>query len=171
MNRKRGRGFLSTIADFGGKILNKSIDLLPFEAHLPGYNFCGPGTKLSERLKKGDTGINKLDEFCKQHDIAYAANADSKRRAEADKILAEQAWSRFKSKDSSLGERGAALLVTNLMKAKSQFGSGLRKRRRKPVKKRTVGRGLYLRRMRGKGLQISRKRISNSCRRKKQNRY
>ena len=25
------------------------IDLLPFEMHVPGYKFYGPGTKLAER--------------------------------------------------------------------------------------------------------------------------
>ena len=39
------------------------------------YNYCGPGTKLEERLNSGDPKyrdpINKLDAICQQHDIAY----------------------------------------------------------------------------------------------------
>ena len=29
----------------GGSLLNKIINNLPVEMHLPGYNFAGPGTK------------------------------------------------------------------------------------------------------------------------------
>ena len=36
------------------------------------YNYCGPGTKLEERLNSGDPKyrdpINKLDAICQQHD-------------------------------------------------------------------------------------------------------
>jgi hypothetical protein len=35
----------------GGGFVNSLINKLPFELHIPGYNFCGPGTKLEERLK------------------------------------------------------------------------------------------------------------------------
>lgn len=55
----------------GAGILNTLINKLPIELHLPGYRFCGPGTKLRKRLARGDTGINPLDEACKIHDIAY----------------------------------------------------------------------------------------------------
>ena len=43
-----GSGLLSDIA---GTVINKSIDLLPVELHIPGYQYCGPGTKLSKRLQ------------------------------------------------------------------------------------------------------------------------
>lgn len=45
------------------------------EFHLPFYNFCGPGTKVVTRLNKGDTGINKLDNACKVHDVDYYVHA------------------------------------------------------------------------------------------------
>ena len=32
-------------AQEGGSLLNKAINNLPFEMHLPGHNFSGPGTK------------------------------------------------------------------------------------------------------------------------------
>ncbi|CAK1599126.1 unnamed protein product [Parnassius mnemosyne] len=67
----------------GSGIINKVIDNLPFELHLPGYQFCGHGTKLQKRLLKGDRGINKLDEACMLHDIAYT-NKDSGVRQKAD---------------------------------------------------------------------------------------
>lgn len=37
----------------GDGLLNKAINNLPFEMHLPKYNFCGPGTKLGKRLQLG----------------------------------------------------------------------------------------------------------------------
>ena len=38
----------------GAGVINKIIDNLPFELHLPGgFNYCGPGTKLKLRLDRG----------------------------------------------------------------------------------------------------------------------
>lgn len=55
----------------GRGLLNKIINKLPVELHIPGYQFCGPGTKLAKRIARGDHGINPLDTACKEHDIAY----------------------------------------------------------------------------------------------------
>lgn len=46
------------------------------EKHLPGYNYCGPGTKVEERVLRGDWGVNKLDNACKEHDVDYMLLAD-----------------------------------------------------------------------------------------------
>ena len=35
-------------AQKGGSLLNKAINNLPFEMHLPGHYFTGPGTKLKK---------------------------------------------------------------------------------------------------------------------------
>ena len=51
------------------------------------YNFCGPGTNLKKRLPRGDVGINKLDEACKKHDIAYSKATSKKAVRKADKKL------------------------------------------------------------------------------------
>ena len=131
---KRGRGVVSSTLNLFSKpiaaLVNKSIDLLPVELHLPGgYQYCGPGTKLRKRLQRGDPGINKLDQACKQHDISYSKYSDSAHRSVADKILAEKAWERVKSSDAGLGERAAALAVTAAMKGKTAFGGGRRKKR------------------------------------------
>lgn len=114
---------------FTSKVLNRAIDNLPFEAHIKGYNFCGPGTRLQERLDRGDRGINPLDEACKLHDIAYASHSDTDNRRVADRELAERAWARVKSADAKLGEKAAAWLVTNTMKIKSKIGSGTKRRK------------------------------------------
>lgn len=113
----------------GSGLVNNLIDKLPFELHIPTYSFCGPGTKLKTRLDRGDVGINQLDNFCKDHDITYSKNKDTRTRNIADKILAERAWKRFKAKDSSVGEKAAALAVTNIMKLKSKLGMGLKNKK------------------------------------------
>ena len=41
------------------------------ETHLPGYNFCGPGTDVMGNLLAGRKPINKLDEACMEHDLKY----------------------------------------------------------------------------------------------------
>ena len=58
----------------GQALLNKFINRPPIELHLPGYQYCGPGTKLVKRIALGDPGINPLDAACKEHDIAYSQN-------------------------------------------------------------------------------------------------
>ena len=35
----------------GKGVVNKLINNLPFEAHLPGHNFTGPGTKLIPEIE------------------------------------------------------------------------------------------------------------------------
>lgn len=114
---------------FGGGLINRVINKLPFELHLPGYQFCGPGTKLQARLQRGEKGINPLDAACREHDIAYSKNKDLHSRHQADKILENRAWERVLDKDTSIGERANAYLVTNAMKAKVKFGMGIRKKK------------------------------------------
>ncbi|KYN21095.1 hypothetical protein ALC57_06540 [Trachymyrmex cornetzi] len=41
------------------KSLNRAINALPFESHIPGYQFCGPGTRLTKRLARGDVSIGR----------------------------------------------------------------------------------------------------------------
>lgn len=92
----------------GGSLLNNVIDRIPFEMHMPGYQYCGPGTKLEKRLQRGDTGINKLDEACKEHDIAYTSK-NNEIKHEADKKLISQAWKSVKARDATFGEKSSAL--------------------------------------------------------------
>ncbi|KAG7196480.1 hypothetical protein KM043_000036 [Ampulex compressa] len=126
----------------GGGIVNKLINSLPFELHLPGgYQYCGPGTRLKERLTRGDPGINPLDVACKEHDIAYSRNRDDiAARNEADRVLANKAWNRVLAKDSTFSEKAAAYAVTSAMKIKNTFGMGLKRKRGVVVKKKSVGR-------------------------------
>lgn len=109
----------------GSGIINSVINNLPFELHLPGYQFCGPGTKLQKRLLRGDRGINQLDEACMYHDIAYN-NSDLNVRHKADLELLNMAKKRLKSKDSGKNEKVASWIVKNAMKAKLKAGAGVR---------------------------------------------
>lgn len=86
-------------------------------------------------MKKGQTGINKLDSFCREHDIAYSKHNSGPERKKADEILAKNAWSRVKAKDSTFGERLSALGVAGAMKVKSKLGLGLKKRKSKVKQK------------------------------------
>lgn len=112
----------------GGGIINSIINKLPVELHLLGYNFCGPGTKLEKRLKRGDLGVNGLDSACREHDIAYDKSNEIEHRRKADQKLIEDAWQRVKSRDSKFGERVNALAVVNLMKVKTKLGMGFTKK-------------------------------------------
>lgn len=108
----------------GGGLVNTLINNLPFELHLPGYNYCGPGTKLEKRLARGDVGINPLDEACKLHDIAYAQNTSLAHRHKADLELASTAKRRWRE-SNNLSERLFALGVNKIMKHKVKRGMGV----------------------------------------------
>jgi Phospholipase A2-like domain len=110
----------------GSGWITDALSTIPSELHIPGYNYCGPNTKLQERLEKGDAGVNSLDDACKQHDIFYSQNNNSEERHQADEVLADQAWKRFQSTDAGLGEKVAAMLVTGAMKSKVKLGGGLK---------------------------------------------
>lgn len=110
----------------GSGLVNNIINNLPFELHLPGYNYCGPGTKLKERLLRGDRGINKLDEACMQHDIAYSKYSDLTQRHKADIELINMAKQRIKSANASKGEKLASWLVNKIMKTKLRAGAGIK---------------------------------------------
>lgn len=117
----------------GRGLVNTLINKLPFELHLPGYQYCGPGTKLRKRLARGDPGINPLDRACRLHDIAYSENSNLEDRHKADYILEQRAWERVKSKDANLGEKSAAWAVTNAMKVKRKLGMGCKIKKKKKI--------------------------------------
>lgn len=129
----------------GCGLLNRAINSLPFELHIPGYQFCGPGSKLEERLARKEEGINLLDQACRQHDIAYSQSKDLETRHKADRVLANKAWARYNTKGVPTGEKVASWLVASAMNAKTKLGAGYshhkasggRIRRRK----RTTGKG------------------------------
>lgn len=120
----------------GGNLVNRIIDKIPFELHVPSYQYCGPGTKLEHRLARGDPGKNPLDAACKIHDIAYDQYKDTTERNKADKILQNEAVKRVFSKDATLGERAIALGVAAAMKVKRTIsGKGMSKKKKRMKRK------------------------------------
>lgn len=103
-------------------IIDKLIDFIPIEFHLPDYNYTGPGTKLLKRLERGDKPINKLDAASKEHDLIYHKSKDSKKRFEADKVLIEQAEEIYQNPESSFREKIEAYVVKIIMKTKTKLG-------------------------------------------------
>ena len=81
------------------------------EMHLPVYIYCGPFTKLNERLQRGDKLINKLDEGCQEHDIFYRDHKVTKERHVADNELANIAKEKMYANDASVGEIINAVLL------------------------------------------------------------
>ena len=83
----------------GGDIVSSVISKIPVELHLrtlrgKKYSFCGPNTNLNNRLNPDDTPkdwskpVNKIDEVCLHHDLAYrAADLGKGTRHEADKKM------------------------------------------------------------------------------------
>ena len=95
------------------------------EFHVPGYNFCGPGTKLNERLGPGDNPVTKpvndIDRACMKHDIAYRDNKDLRSRQEADVELIHDLNA---LKNLKLTEKFTRGLIKTAMKGKIALGTG-----------------------------------------------
>ena len=72
----------------GGSFFNTMVNKLPFEMHLPGHNFTGPGTKLYKRLNSDGTPkewsipINRVDNAAYHHDLRYSKRDVTKTRNE-----------------------------------------------------------------------------------------
>ena len=128
----------SSTRKVGRGLLNRAINALSIELHIPGYQFCGPGTRLQKRLTRGDQDINPLDAACREHDIAYSRNDNLTERHAADNILADKARQRIVARDSTLGERAAAAAVWAAMKAKTKFGMGMKAKGTVSKKKRAT---------------------------------
>lgn len=78
---KSGKGFVDNLLssynifpqEFEGE---KHIPLIK-DKKLKMAQFCGPGTKIEKRIKRGDKGITRTDNICKSHDIDYLNIANS----------------------------------------------------------------------------------------------
>lgn len=92
------------------------------ERHIPGYNFCGPGTDVERRLREGVEPVNELDRACLMHDLhteprgPYLSGGDPVKIAAADAQLQQQAGSLAGTLPSQI-DRNAALMVVLAMQA------------------------------------------------------
>ena len=112
----------------GESFLNTLVIKLPFEMHLLGHNFTGPGTKLYKRLnpdgtpKEWSIPINRVDNAAYHHDLCYSKHDDTKTRNEAcDKTMLDELNGIV---NPTLRERIDKSIVGNLIKAKVKFGLG-----------------------------------------------
>lgn len=71
------------------------------ENHAPCANFCGPGTRVYERIERGDKPINSADAACMQHDLDYAEIVDDQR---AGRLTREQVPQRVREADNRMLE-------------------------------------------------------------------
>jgi hypothetical protein len=96
------------------------------EIHLPGHNFTGPGTKLDERLARGDKPVNQIDALSKEHDIAYRDSKDKpdkkKLRHKADKEMIRKL---NELENLTIGEHIEKRIVKPVLKTKLFLGLGL----------------------------------------------
>lgn len=118
-------------AEVGQGLANKLINNLPFEMHLPGHNFTGPGTKLDKRLnadltpKSWSKPINRVDQAAYRHDICYAKHKDTKsRNSICDKNMLTELKDIY---NPTLREKLDKSLVKKIIGTKARFGWGLKK--------------------------------------------
>ena len=114
----------------GGSLLNKVINNLPFEMHLPGHNFTGPGTKLKKRLnpdltpKKWSKPINHVDKAAYHHNVCYLKNDDTAtRNAVCDKNMLKELEDIY---NPTLRERLDKSIISKLIGTKVKFGMGVK---------------------------------------------
>ena len=119
-------------AQKGGSLLNKAINNLPFEMHLPGHNFTGPGTKLKKRLnpdltpKEWSKPVNRVDKAAYHHDVCYLKNDNTAtRNAVCDKDMLKELKRIY---NPTLRERLDKSIVSNLIGMKVKFGMGVKKK-------------------------------------------
>ena len=121
-------------AQKGGSLLNKFINNLPVEMHLPGHNFTGPGTKLNKRLnpdltpKKRSKPVNRVDKAAYHHDVCYLKNDDTAtRNAVCDKNMLKELEG---INNPTLRERLDKSIVSNLIGTKLKLGMGVKKKKK-----------------------------------------
>ena len=117
----------------GGSYLNKTINNLPFELHLPGHSFTGPGTKLNIRLNPDDTPkkwsvpINRVDETAYKHDLCYRKNKDTETR---NKVCDKNMLKELNDIDNpTIREKFDRAIVKPIIGTKIRFGLGLKKKK------------------------------------------
>ena len=100
--------------------------LLPFEKHLPGMNYCGPGTNLKKKLnedysvKQGFEPRDRVDAAALRHDIAYSKYDDLLHRNQADKEMIRELRS---IKNPTCRERLERCIVLPILVIKRFIGS------------------------------------------------
>ena len=117
----------------GRGVVNKIINNLPFEMHLPGHSFTGPGTNLKKRLKPNlephewSKPINRVDKAAYHHDVCYLQNQDTTTRNKVcDQNMIQELDGIY---NPTLRERMDRGIVSKIIKSKVKFGMGLKKKK------------------------------------------
>ena len=117
----------------GAGLINKMINRLPMEMHLPGHNFTGPGTQLHKRLNADGTPkawskpINRVDQAAYRHDLCYAKHKDTAaRNSICDKAMLA---SLDAIPNPSVRERMDRSIVKPIIGTKARFGLGIKKKK------------------------------------------
>jgi len=120
------------ISASGKGLINDTINSLPFEMHILGHNFTGPGTKLNKRINEDMTPkawsqlINRVHKAAYHHDICYVKNKDTKTRNEVcDKNMLTELNGSYNPTHRERIERG---VISTIIRTKKRFGWGLKKR-------------------------------------------
>src|SRR5271156_5701701 len=96
--------------------------VLPFEKHLLGMRYCGPGTRLDLRLdeygkpRPGNEPVDRVDEAALKHDLAYSRHDDLGHRHLADN---EMLTDLFEIEQPTCRERLGSCIVVPIMFLKS----------------------------------------------------
>ena len=113
----------------GGDIVSAAISKIPAELHLhtlsgKKYSYCGPNTNLKKRLNPDKTPkdfskpINKVDEICMRHDIAYEeADKGIGTRHDADKTMLNE-LNELKNKELNWNEFLAKYFTKRIIRLK-----------------------------------------------------
>ena len=137
MNRGRCTVCNSTKTQFvagteGKGFVNSIINKLPFEMHLPGHNFTGPGTNLEKRLNSDGTPkywsmpVNRVDKAAYNHDVCYRDNKDTgTRNVVCDKNMLAELDGIY---NPSLREKIDKKIVKKIIGTKAKFGLGIEKK-------------------------------------------
>ena len=119
-------------AQEGGSLLNKAINNLPFEMHLPGHKFTGPGTKLKKLLnqdltpKEWSKPVNRVVKAAYHHDVCYLKSDDTAtRNAVCDKNMLKELEGIY---NPTLRERLDKSIVSKLIGTKVNVGWELKKK-------------------------------------------
>ena len=100
--------------------------VLPFEKHLPGMRYCGPGTRLDLRVDEngkpfpGNEPVDRVDEAALKHDLAYSKNDGLRHRHQADKEMLRDLYD---IEQPTCRERLDRCLVVPIMFLKSLIGA------------------------------------------------
>ena len=123
----------------GGDIVSSVISKIPVELHLrtlkgKKYSFCGPNTNLTDRLNPDDTPkewskpINKVDEVCLRHDLAYRDSDLGKgTRHDADKKMLHELNNLT---DLNFNEKLARAVIKPIIATKHKLGLGVIKKKK-----------------------------------------